>query len=512
MSLYAPMNHSIILSTANARYSHSSMGLRCIYANLDDLKEETLIIEHTIQDSPESMVKSWLSHNPKVIGLGVYIWNIEVMEKAIILLKETRPEIAIIVGGPEVSYGVSIQMDKNVDYIVQLEGEDVFKNLSRNILNRIYPEKRTIKADILDTLKLKMPYEYYTNEDVKNRKIYVEASRGCAFKCQFCLSSLDAGVRNYNIDLFLDEMKELYERGVRQFKFIDRTFNLNIKISTRILNFFLELDPNQDFFLHFEVIPDRLPPELKNYIEKFKPGVLQFEVGIQSLNSEVSNRIGRRQNKLKALENLSYLRHNTNAHLHVDLIIGLPGADISIFKDDLNELVAIGLQEVQVGILKLLKGTPIHQHITPFEMKFNSIPPYEIISNIDIDEKQMKELRAFHKFFDKFYNSGNFQGTMKTLFEISNPFDEFFALSNFTLKRFGKTYGISLDQLCESVYYFLLEERDFTHANAREIILIDILKKRGRKVPVFLKDYELGLPVINKVESNGSLTRQSNHS
>jgi radical SAM superfamily enzyme YgiQ (UPF0313 family) len=488
------------------------MGLRCIYANLDELQDEAIIIEHTIKDSPESMVDEWLSHNPKVIGLGVYIWNIEVMEKAIILLKELRPEIAIVVGGPEVSYGVSTEMDKNVDYIVQLEGEDVFKNLCRDLINQTYPENKTIKADVLDTLKLKMPYEYYTDEDVKNRKIYVEASRGCAFKCQFCLSSLDVGVRGFDLDIFLDEMKQLYERGVRQFKFIDRTFNLNIKVSTRILNFFIGLDPNQEFFLHFEVVPDRLPPELKNYIEMFKPGVLQFEVGIQTLNKEVSDRIGRRQNKEKALENLSYLRHNTNAHLHVDLIIGLPGADINVFKSDLNELVGIGLQEVQVGILKLLKGTPIHQHITPFEMKFDTISPYEIISNKDINTDQMKQLRAFHKFFDKFYNSGNFQGTMKVLFELSNPFDEFFALSNFTIKRFGRTYGISLDQLCESIYDFLLEEREFPHATAREVILKDILKKKGRRVPVFLKDYELGLPNVDQKQSTDSLTRQANHS
>jgi radical SAM superfamily enzyme YgiQ (UPF0313 family) len=487
------------------------MGLRCIFANLEELQENSLIIEHTIKDTPESMVKEWVSHNPQVIGLGIYIWNIEVMEKAIALVKETKPEIAIIVGGPEVSYGVSTKMEKNVDYIVQLEGEDVFKNLCRDILSGVFPENKTIKADVLDTLKLKMPYQYYTEQDVENRKIYVEASRGCAFKCQFCLSSLDAGIRNFNLELFLEEMKRLYNRGVRQFKFIDRTFNLNIKVSTKILNFFIELDKNQDFFLHFEVVPDRLPPELKKYIEMFKPGVLQFEVGIQTFDKEVSDRIGRRQNKEKAIQNLSYLRHETNAHLHVDLIIGLPGADINIFKNDLNELVGIGLQEVQVGILKLLKGTPIHQHIIPFEMKFDAAPPYEIISNKDICEKQMKELRSFHKFFDKFYNSGNFTGTMKILFEISNPFDEFFALSLFTFNRYKRSFGISLDQLCESLYYFLLEERSFTHEKAREIILLDILVKKGRKIPTFLKDYELGIPKVEQKISSSSLTRQSNH-
>ena len=357
-----------------------------------------------------------------------------------------------------------------------------------------------------------MPYEYYTDQDVKNRKIYVEASRGCAFKCQFCLSSLDAGIRNFDIDAFLGEMLELYKRGVRQYKFVDRTFNLNIKISTQILNFFLELDPKQEFFLHFEVIPDRLPAELKRYIEMFKPGVLQFEVGIQTFDKGVSDRIGRRQNKEKAIENLSYLRHQTNAHLHVDLIIGLPGAGMEIFKKDLNELVGIGLQEVQVGILKLLKGTPIHQHIYPFEMKFDKTPPYEIISNKDIDEKQMHQLRCFHKFFDKFYNSGNFIKTMDYLFAMSNPFDEFFALSEFTFKTYGRTYSISLEQLCESLYNFLIEEKNIAYAEARELILTDFLAKQGRRIPNFLKDYDLGVPDIIGRKSSNSLVRQSNHS
>lgn len=511
MTMYTCMKHSIILSTANARYSHSSMGLRCIYANLEELQNEAIILEHTIKDSAQKMVDQWLSHNPKIIGLGVYIWNIDIMEEAIELLKKTDSTIAIVVGGPEVSYGVSKTMERNVDFIVQLEGEDVFKNLCRNILNGTYPENKSIRANILDTLKLKMPYQYYTDQDIKNRKIYVEASRGCAFKCQFCLSSLDTGVRSFDIDLFLSQMRELYDRGVRQFKFIDRTFNLNIKVSTRILNFFIELDPEQNFFLHFEVVPDRLPADLKKYIEMFKPGVLQFEVGIQTLNKDVSDLIGRRQNKIKALENLTYLRHQTNAHLHVDLIIGLPGADINIFKNDLNELISIGLQEVQVGILKLLKGTPIHQHIVPHDMKFDREPPYEIISTKSIDETLMKELRAFHKFFDKYYNSGNFQGSMKTLFSLSNPFDEFFELAKYTEKKFGRTYGISLEQLCESLYDFLIDSKEFSHERAREIILKDILKKKGRRVPVFLKDYDLKLPEVDKVDSNTSLARQSNH-
>lgn len=504
------MNSTIVLTTANARYSHSSLGLRCLIANLGHLESEAVINEHTIKDSPEKIVESWLSFNPKIIGVGIYIWNVEVLTEAILQISKSNPDITIVLGGPEISYGINTNLFQAVDYIVELEGETVFREICEKVLDSNPPKNKTIRAKTLDTDKIVMPYQHYSDTDIKNRKIYVEASRGCAFKCHFCLSSLDEGIRNFDIDVFLNQMQMLYDKGVRQYKFVDRTFNLDIKLSIRILNFFLEKEEH-DFFLHFEVIPDRLPQALKEYIVKFKSGILQFEVGIQTLDKEVSKRIGRRQNKERALENLSYLRHETNAHLHVDLIIGLPGATSEIFKKDLNELVGIGLQEVQVGMLKLLKGTPLHQHIDGFELNFDKSPPYEIQSNIDIDLELMHKMRALHKYWDKFYNSGNFIGSMKFLFTLSNPFDEFFALSNFALKKMNRTYAVSLDELCLILYTFLLEEKSISHAIARELILKDILVKKGRKIPVFLKDYNLGVPQMDNKETSKSLNRQSNH-
>lgn len=487
------------------------MGLRCLFANLGQLQTQTKLLEYTIQDSAEYIVDQWLTYEPKIIGIGIYIWNIELLTNAVKLLKSIRSDIFIIVGGPEVSYGIDNELNDNVDYIVQLEGEVTFRELCSDLLKGITHFTKIMKSEVLDIDTIEMPYAFYNEKDILNRKIYVEASRGCAFKCQFCLSSLDAGIRNFDIDRFLLEMKKLHDRGVRQFKFIDRTFNLNINISTQILKFFLDIDPKQDFFLHFEVIPDRLPPELKKFIQMFKPGVLQFEVGIQTFDTVVSGRIGRRQNSEKAIDNLKFLRHETYAHLHVDLIIGLPGAGVEVFKKDFNNLLAIGLQEVQVGMLKLLKGTPIHQHIIPFAMEFNTNAPYEIVQTKDIDKETMVELRAFHKFFDKYYNSGNFQLSMKYLFELSNPFDEFYALSNYSLDKYGRTYKLSLDQLAESLYTFLIEKRGTKRTFTRELILKDLLNKKGRKVPNFLKDYALGVPKVFQSQSMSSLSRQQAH-
>ncbi|MBF0237524.1 MAG: DUF4080 domain-containing protein [SAR324 cluster bacterium] len=502
----------ILLTTANARYSHTSLGLRYLYANMRELQNRTVLIEYTLQDTPRHMVEQWLSYQPQIIGIGIYIWNIEVLTQAISLLKKTHPEIYVVVGGPEVSYGVPDELYELVNHIIPGEGDHAFQRLCQDILQHNAPKTKVLPKDQIDVKELILPYEFYTDTDIVNRKIYVEASRGCAFKCHFCLSSLDKGIRSFDTSQFLLEMRKLYQRGARQFKFVDRTFNLHIKQSIAILSFFLEEFPAQDFFLHFEVIPDRLPPELKEYILKFREGVLQFEVGIQTLDQQVSALIGRQQNKIKALDNLMFLRQNTHIHLHVDLIIGLPGATLDIFKDDLNQLVALGLQEIQIGILKHLKGTPITLHTDTHQMIYDSNPPYEIESNVDLPVELMLRLKRFAKYWDHYYNSGNFIQSLALLFQLSNPFDEFLQFSEYAYARLQQTYGISLEHYAEVLYDYLVSEQHLDRVQVRETILKDILIKPGRKVPGFLKDDSLGIPHVISRKSNKFLTRQSNHS
>ncbi|MBF0289040.1 MAG: DUF4080 domain-containing protein [SAR324 cluster bacterium] len=506
----------IVLTTANVKYSHSSLGLRYLYANMQELQSRTVLIEHTLKGSPQTMVDQWLSCHPTIIGMGIYIWNIDVLSQGIALLKQTHPEIQIVIGGPEVSYGVSDGLSDLVDYIIALEGDQAFTKLCRDILNNKAPRAKVLPQDPVDVKKLILPYEFYTDHDIAHRKIYVEASRGCAFYCQFCLSSLDKGVRAFETAPFLSEIKKLYRRGARQFKFVDRIFNLYIKQSIAILSFFLEEFPEQDYFLHFEVIPDRLPVALKESIAKFKEGAVQFEVGIQTFDEDVSTLIGRQQNKTKALDTLNYLRQHTNIHLHVDLIIGLPGASLDTVKEDLNQLVALGIPEIQVGILKYLKGTSIIQHTHTHQMVYEAHPPYEIKSNADLNFELMSQLKRFAKYWDHYYNSGNFIQTMECLFGVSNPFDEFFKLSEYSHHHLGKTYGIPLDQYAETLYHYLVSEQHMDPLKIRDLILKDTLIKPGRKIPRFLKDYTLGAPkIINSpiaFQSDHSLTRQRNHS
>lgn len=210
-----------------------------------------------------------------------------------------------------------------------------------------------------------LPYDFYTDEDIAHRTLYVEASRGCPFRCEFCLSSLDKTAWAFDTDLFIDEMEKLYHRGARNFKFVDRTFNLNIKRSLQIIQFFLkklEAAPTDPVFAHFELVPDHLPDALKEAILLFPAGSLQLEIGVQSFNTDVQSLISRKQDNEKSEENIRWLKEHTHAHMHADLIVGLPGENIDSFAKGFNRLVDINPHEIQVGILKRLRGTPVLRH------------------------------------------------------------------------------------------------------------------------------------------------------
>ena len=259
-----------------------------------------------------------------------------------------------------------------------------------------------------------LPYDLYSDEDIAHRVLYVEASRGCPFTCEFCLSALDIPVRQFPLEEFLTAMGRLLERGARQFKFVDRTFNLNMRVSRAILDFFLQrYQPGM--FLHFELIPDRLPDSLKELIVQFPPGALQFEVGIQTFNDEVSNLISRHQDNSLVDQNLSWLRDHTSVHVHADLIVGLPGESLDSFAAGFDRLVRLAPHEIQVGILKRLRGTPIVRHDAEWQMVYSPHPPYEVLQTKLMDFTTIQELRRFAKYWDTIANSGNFVETMPML-------------------------------------------------------------------------------------------------
>jgi radical SAM superfamily enzyme YgiQ (UPF0313 family) len=460
----------ILLTTINASYIHASVGLRYLYANLDELQSQTSILEFTSHLRPADIAEKILQVKPLIIGFGVYIWNTEHTTKVVSLIKAVAPEIIIIIGGPEVSYEYEQQaIFQLADYLIPGAADTGFARLCHHILQQ-RNKNATANFDLSRSLfkdpilngkvfnvqeppldQLKLPYQYYTDEDINNRVLYVEASRGCPFKCEFCLSALDKTSQPFDIDVFLKEMKYLYDRGARNFKFVDRTFNLKIQTSLQILEFFLErLD--EKLFLHFEIIPDRLPDALKEAITRFPVGCLQFELGVQSFNPVVQDLISRKQDNNKTLANLNWLRNNSNAHIHADLIFGLPGENLSSFTEGFNQLYNLRPHDIQLGILKRLRGTPVIRHTEQYKLVFESSAPYSILATSLIDFFVIQRVSRFARYWELIANSGHFKLTLKLLL-ADQAFERFLIFSDWIYDFSGKTHQISLRKLYDYLYY-----------------------------------------------------------
>ncbi len=438
----------ILLSTLNARYIHSSLGLRYLYAQMGRLQAQSRIIEFTINQRPLDIAEQLLELQPRIIGFGLYIWNITQTSEVMAIIKSLRPDIQLIAGGPEISHETEQSPAyPYADHIIRGQADFAFVDLCRQLLDQQTPPDKIIDASAFNPAQLTLPYEHYNAEDIRQRVIYVEASRGCPFKCEFCLSALDKTAQAVDIDDFLHHMQILYDRGARHFKFVDRTFNLNIKTSERILNFFLA-KPLDDLFLHFELIPDRLPERLQALIESFPEGCLQFEIGIQSFNPQVQELISRRQDQDKTRQNLQYLSSHTGVHLHTDLIAGLPGESLDSFAHGFDLLVSLGPQEIQLGILKRLRGTPIIRHQDDFDMVYNPNPPYNILSTRDMDSATLFRLNRFARYWDMIANSGRFGASLTPILG-DQPFTRFMALSDWLFTKTGQTHRIALQRLFE---------------------------------------------------------------
>lgn len=487
-----PVHHrqGIILSTLNARYIHASLGLRYLMANMGALHAQTQLKEFIINSRPVDIVESLLQDNPAIIGLGVYIWNATETLQVVRLLKKVSPETVIILGGPEVTYEADEQEICDLaDYVITGQADIAFHELCNDILNNRKPLQKIIKAPIFKLEDINLPYAEYSDEDIKNRVIYVEASRGCPYKCEFCLSSLDKAVYPFDLDLFLAEMETLFNRGVRSFKFIDRTFNLKISTSIKIMEFFLDKMSSDKVYLHFELIPDHLPEKLKAVMQRFPEDSLQFEIGIQSLNPDIQDIISRKQDDNKVAENMTWIRQQTHAHIHADLIIGLPGEMLESFANGFNQLVKMNPHEIQVGILKRLRGTPIIRHTDVYDMRYSPTAPYEVLSNNLIDFACMQRLKRFARYWDMIANSGRFKHTKPYLLG-DTPFENFLTLSDWLHATTDQTHKIALPRLFALLRTAMLEKFHLDEKQSDEYLLMDFAESGIKGQPKFLSQQQ----------------------
>jgi len=504
----------IVLSTLNARYHHSAFGLRYLYANLGQLQSQTKIVEFTTKKNPEEVVREVMALQPRVVGFGVYIWNVKELTAVLKIFKAQHPQVCLVLGGPEVSYEIETQeIFQYCDHIICGEGDFLFRDFCEGFLNGSPAYPKVIKGPRPDISAIQSPYRFYSDEDIKNRVIYVEASRGCPYKCEYCLSSLDEKVRDFEIEAFLQDMELLIQRGARTFKFVDRTFNLSISKSTRILKFFLAR-MDRGLFVHFELVPDRLPVELRELIRLFPKGSLQFEIGVQTMNPLVARRISRRQNYEKMAENFHFLKTETGVHTHADLIFGLPGESFESFATGFDQLVKFGPDEVQVGHLKRLKGTPIVRHDSDFEVFWSTEPPFEIIQNRDLSAAQMNLLKAFADVWDMYWNAGRFPSfnlwvteqlaEKEQLSETKHQASLFQWVLEFTkefLAEFRKTHSISLNDQFQFLQKYLVGVLKRDEEQVRVLLVKDYLRDGRNRLPAFLKGFsaeEAGLSAQRK--------------
>jgi radical SAM superfamily enzyme YgiQ (UPF0313 family) len=505
---------AILLATLNAKYIHASLGLRYLMANMGDLQSRTALHEFTIARQAQEVVDALLAAlgepqagAAQIIGFGVYIWNVTQTCEVVRLLKAVRPEVKVVLGGPEVSHEVDEQaIVRLADHVITGWGDVSFPKLCRALLHGPKPLMKVIAGEQPPLNQITLPYAQYTDADLAHRLLYVEASRGCPFKCEFCLSSLDKTAWAFDLDGFLTEMQGLYQRGARNFKFVDRTFNLKIDASIQILQFFLDRlpqagaseagDPAGALFVHFEVIPDQLPDRLKDMIAKFPPGVLQFEVGIQSFNVEVQQRISRRQDNDKTVANLRWLVESSNAHLHTDLIFGLPGETLASFAVGFDKLYALKPHEIQLGILKRLRGTPIARHTVEYGMVYETHPPYTVLQTSAVDAETLQRFTRFARYWDLVANSGRFKQTLDLLLaggeaaKMSAPWSPFYAFLGFAdwlWQTQHKTSGLTPEILVDALFDYLCIHRVLPVSTVQKALLSDYVASGARASPQSLK-------------------------
>ena len=476
------------------------MALRYLKAYTKKLNYNGEIAEFTINDSIENIVRDIVTRKPDVVAFSTYIWNVDYVKRISTTLKEINSHIEILYGGPEVSYdGHNFLKESCGEYLIEGEGEETLYNFIQCKLNEkplenikgLYIKHRDGnisyggKRPLMDMNSLVFPYE--KDEDLNNKIVYYEGSRGCPFNCKYCLSSTIHGVRFLELDRVKKELKFLIDKGVSLVKFVDRTFNCNSKFAMSIWDFLIREGGDTSF--HFEISADILKPEEIELLAKAPKGKFQFEVGVQTTNDRVLRNINRFVNFRDIKEKVIELEKLQNIKQHLDLIAGLPGENFQSFRTSFDDVYSIGPEEIQLGFLKLLKGSSMREESEKWGMKYCLYPPYEILETNDIKYEEIIILKDIEKMVDKYYNSQKFKNIIKFFMtKYVSAFDFFYDLGQYFYRK-----GYFYINLSNNEYYkvFLDFNKEILKGEdepLKSIIRYDYLtfnKKRG--IPDFIK-------------------------
>lgn len=456
----------ILLTSVNARYSHSSYAVRSLKANLRELEDLCAIQEVDLTINALQLASDIAENSPRIAGFSIYLWNLRVIETAARILKQIAPQIKLVAGGPELT--IHYENADLFDLCIIGEGESALREYCRaELAQDALPDSRehsqpptVIQALPENCEELTLPFHLYNNEDIANRLIYVEAARGCPYHCIYCTSA-GTGLRLIPLSTLLPGLDDLWQRGVRQFKFLDRSFTAAKEHALAIMNFFLERCV-PEMSLHFEVYTDILHPEIKAMITRFPAGALHLECGVQTLNPLVANRIGRSGNVDKTLSNLKFLTQETGADIHADLIFGLPGESETSFAAGFNRMVnSCNPQAVQINLLKALPGTELSAKAAYYQLKFNREPPYELLESDCMDFNTLTRIQRLARCRELIHNRGNFEDESRKLLELSpDVYTTFMQLSERIYQSEGRMYRIARAKLKTLINDFLIDNAD----------------------------------------------------
>lgn len=488
----------ILLTAINSKFVHSNLAVRYLKAFTKEMDYDCNIREFSINDREEKILEEIIKESPNVVAFSTYIWNIEMIKRLSNLIKLVDENIEILYGGPEVSYdSQNILRELNGDYIIEGEGEKTYREFveyklqERNledIRGLYYKKDNNIffngKRPLMNMNEVVFPYE--EDENLDNKIVYYESSRGCPFNCSYCLSSTIHGVRFLDIERVKRELSYFIKKEVRLVKFVDRTFNCNHKFTMAIWEFLINQDTKTQF--HFEISADLLKDAELELLRKTPKERFQFEVGVQTTNDEVLNRINRFVNFSDIKEKVDELLKLRNIKQHLDLIAGLPGEDYNSFKRSFNDVYSIKPEEIQLGFLKLLRGASIREEAVAYGMKFSPYPPYEILKTKDLSYEELLKLKKVEEMVDKYYNSQKFNNIINYLVkQFDNPFDFYYELGKYFDKKGYFNRNIGNSEYYKVFLDFNMEILKGDKDILNELLRFDYLnfnKKRG--IPDFI--------------------------
>lgn len=470
-----------LLLGINSKYIHPNMAIRLLKVNCD---YDVSLKEFNIKDKVNDIYDYIINNNYEIIGISCYIWNIELVKELLSLLKNHN--LTIILGGPEVSYNAQFYLDNNLcNYVIKNEGEEAFnlllhylnKEINLNEIPNLYYKGGFTFDKLVDLSKTKMAYHLL--DDLNNKIIYIETSRGCPFKCGYCMASLDNKLRFFDIEEIKSEVLKLINQGGRIFKFLDRTFNANKKNFLSLIDFIIKHHKENNSF-QFEITGDLLDDEIIKYINQNAPkNLFRFEIGIQSTNINANKAVYRIQNNEKLFHNIKLIQDANIIDLHLDLIAGLPYEDYASFKNTFNEVLSLRPKELQLGFLKLLKGTKLYEEKNKYGYIFNESAPYDIISNDFMSIEDIKNIHLLEDAFERYYNNVYYKISINYILDnIDNPFDFFFELGTKELKskRLQDTFKLLDD---------FIKNKNINYDEFHKLLILDYLNIHNIKPTCF---------------------------